>query len=364
MDFDFADEAKELRESARRFFGEHAGPAVARRAMASDAPNDYAMWQQVVELGWTAARVPEAHGGVGLSAEAACVLAEEAGRALAPVPLTAVLAATEALLLGSEAQQARWLPGIADGSVVAVPAWAEGARSPSDPALRFEAGRLRGSKSPVAELGGATLAIVTAQGPSGAQLYLVALDAPGVRVEPVATLDLVRRHGTLTLDGAAAEPLGGAHDLDLWLDRAAVIAAFEAIGTADAAMAMTVAYAKQRIAFGQAIGRYQGVKHKCADMYIKLELARAHALHGAAVLGHDGPELRQAASAARVAALDALAFTAEEAVQLHGGIGFTWESDCQFYYRRNRALVAGLGARNFWADRLVRSLEQRNRAAA
>lgn len=366
MNFDFADDAKELRDSARRFFDERAGPAVARRAMNGDAPFDAELWRAVVDLGWTAARVPEAHGGVGLSSEAACVLAEEAGRSLAPVPLISTLAATEALLLaGTEAQQARWLPGIADGSVIAVTGWAEGdAAAPLNPRTAFTDGKLSGVKVPIADLLGAHLAIVTARGPDGAQLYLVDLGAPGVRVAPVATLDLVRRHGSLMLDATPAEALGTPDQAQDWLDRAAVLGAFEAIGTANAAMEMTVAYAKDRVAFGQKIGRYQGVKHKCADMYIKLELARAHALHGAWAMGADAAELRQAASAARVAALDALSFTAEEAVQLHGGIGFTWESDCQFYYRRNRALVAALGSRSFWADRLVRSLEQRNRAAA
>jgi alkylation response protein AidB-like acyl-CoA dehydrogenase len=129
-------------------------------------------------------------------------------------------------------------------------------------------------------------------------------------------------------------------------------------------MDMAVAYAKERVAFGQTIGRYQGVKHKCADMFIKLELARAHALDAVGNYDAGGPGLRQAASAARVASLDALAFCAEENVQIHGGIGFTWDSDCQFYYRRNRALVAALGSRSFWAERLVRSLEQRNAVAA
>ncbi len=368
MDFDFSADAKELRLAARRFLDERAGPAVARRAMNGDAPYDAALWLEVIGLGWTAARVPEAHGGVGMTAEAACVLAEEAGRSLAPVPLTSVLAATEALLLaGSAAQQARWLPGIADGSVIAVTGWAEsGNAAPlqamSNSAARVTGGLLTGVKFPVADLLGAQLAIVAAQGPDGAQLYLVDLEKPGVMVEPVTTLDLVRRHGRLTAVGAPAEPLGTPGDAQDWLDRAALLAAWEAIGTASAAMEMTVAYARQRVAFGQAIGRYQGVKHKCADMYIKLELARAHALHGAASMVNDAPELRQAASAARVASLDALSFTAEEAVQLHGGIGFTWESDCQFYYRRNRALVAALGSRGFWADRLVRSLEQRNAA--
>ena len=210
----------------------------------------------------------------------------------------------------------------------------------------------------------ADVAIVSAAGPDGVQLYTVDLADPGVTRAAVDTLDLVRRHGALTLTNAPCAPLGTPGDFQDWLDRAAVLTAFEALGTASGAMDMAVAYAKERTAFGQKIGRYQGVKHKCADMYIKLELARAHALHGAWAMSADASELRQAAAAARVASLDALAFCAEENVQLHGGIGFTWESDCQFYYRRNRAVVAALGSRNWWADRLVRALERRNAAAA
>ncbi len=364
MDFDFSDDAKALQSQARKFFGERAGPVVARAAM--DGADNTPLWHDVVGLGWTMARVPEAFGGVGLGPEAACVLAEEAGRSLAPVPLIQALMATEALLaLGSPAQQARLLPGIADGSVVAVTGWAEGgAASPAAAHARYNGATVSGTKSPIADAAGATLAIISATGADGVQLYLVDLTGPGVAVEPVETLDLVRRHSALTLTDAPAEPLGtpaGYHD---WLDRAAVIGAFEALGTATAAMDMAVAYAKERVAFGQKIGRYQGVKHKCADMFIKLELARAHALHAAWAMDAGGAELRQAASAARVASLDALAFCAEENLQIHGGIGFTWDSDCQFYYRRNRALVAALGSRTFWADRLVRSLEQRNAVAA
>ena len=366
MDFDFSDDAKALREQARTVFAERAGPVAARASMDGGAAMDPALWRTVVDLGWTAARVPEAQGGVGMSSEAACVLAEEAGRALTPIPFIQTLAATEALIaLGTEAQHARWLSGIADGSVIAVTGWAEGgSASPAVATARFNGGTISGTKSPIADLALATLAIVSATGPDGVGLYLVDLEGAGVTVAPVETLDLVRRHGALTLDAAPVEALGtpgGYHD---WLDRAAVLTAFEALGTAAAAMDTAVAYAKERVAFGQKIGRYQGVKHKCADMFIKLELARAHALHAAWAMQADAPELRQAASAARVASLDALAFCAEENVQIHGGIGYTWDSDCQFYYRRNRAIAASLGSRTFWADRLVRSLEQRNAAAA
>ncbi len=365
MNFDFSDEAKELGEQAKKLLAERAGTGPARLAMAADAPAmDAALWSEISELGWTAARVPEAHGGLGLSVEEVAQLAEAAGGSLAHVPLVSTLLATEALVLaGTEAQQARWLPGIASGAIIACVAWSEpGAVNPANVKTVAAKGTLTGVKQPVADLGLAHVAIVVAAGEDGPQLHIV--DLAGADTAAVETVDLVRRHGTLTLKATPAEALGTAGDYQDWLDRAAVILAYEAIGTAGAAMAMTVDYAKTRVAFGQKIGRYQAVKHKCADMYIKLELARAHALHGLAMIGTNGAELRQAAAAARVASLDALAYCAEENVQLHGGIGFTWESDCQFYYRRNRALVAALGPRGWWAERLVRALEQRNRAAA
>lgn len=367
MNFDFSDEAKALREQARRFLDERAGPAAARRAMDGDQPYDADLWKAMVELGWTAARIPEPYGGLGLSAEEACVLAEEVGRSLAPVPFLSTLAATEALLAaGSPEQQARWLPGIADGSMIACIGWAEGdAATPASAArTRLQDGKLWGIKMPVPDLLGAHLAIATAAGPDGPELHLVDLSAPGVTVEPAGTLDLVRRHGRLTLDGVRAELLGDNNAYHAWLDRAAVLSAWEAIGTAAAAMDMSVAYAKERVAFGQRIGRYQGVKHKCADMYVKLELARAHAMHGAWAMTAGVSELAHVAAAARVAALDAVKFCSEENVHLHGGIGFTWESDCQFYYRRNRQIAFALGSRAWWADRLVRALEQRNARAA
>ncbi len=365
MNFDFSDDAKALGEQAQKLFAERAGPARARAAMAEDAPHhNAALWQAVADLGWTAARVPQAQGGLGMSAEESAMLAEAAGQHLACVPLVSTLLATEALLIAaSPEQQARLFPAIAAGTLIAVPAWNEpGSVSPLSMQTQARVNALTGVKAPVADLASASLAIVAAAGPDGPSLWLVETGA--AKVQPVETLDLVRRHGRLTLNNTPAEPLGTAADYLAWLDRAALLLAFEAMGTTAAAMMMTVEYAKTRVAFGQTIGRYQGVKHKCADMFIKLELARAHALHGLAALDAGGSEFTQAASAARVASLDALTYTVEETVQLHGGIGFTWESDCQFYYRRGRTLTAALGSKAFWADRLVRALEQRNRAAA
>jgi alkylation response protein AidB-like acyl-CoA dehydrogenase len=364
MNFDLSDDAKTLKDAARKFLDARAGPAAARKVMNDGATHDAALWAEVVEQGWPAARVPEAHGGLGLGADEACVLAEEIGRSLAPVPLMATMAAIEALLIaGTDAQQAEWLPKLASGEAVGCIAWAEGANSPLQmPATRLEGGKLTGSKSPVIDAMVATVAIVTVATPDGPAMAIASLD--GVARAKQDTLDLVRPSASLGFDGTAAQALGSAADWVKLTERLAVLASWESLGTADAAREMTITYAKDRVAFGQRIGRYQGVKHKLADMYIKAELARAHALHGCWAWGAGASELAQAASAARVASLDALRFTAEESVQLHGGIGFTWEHDCQFYYRRNRLLAAAIGSRAHWADRLVRALEQRNRAAA
>ncbi|MFN7175836.1 MAG: acyl-CoA dehydrogenase family protein [Thermaurantiacus sp.] len=367
MDFDLSDDAKTLREAARKFLDAEAGPAKARAVMEGDQPHDFMLWDKVVEQGWPAARVPEAHGGLGLGTDEACVLAEEVGRSLAPVPLLATMDTIEALrVAGTEAQQATWLPKLASGAAVGVVAWGEGdAKSPAQmPRSRLEGGRLAGVKSPVQDGLSATVAVVTVASADGPSMAIVDLSADGVAREPVDALDLVRKSARITFDGAAAEPLGDATHWVLLTERLAVLRAWEALGTADAAMRMTLDYAKDRQAFGLRIGRYQAVKHKLADMYIKGELARAHAMHGCWAWGSGAPELAQAAAAARVASLDALAYTAEESLQLHGGIGFTWEHDCQFFYRRARAVSAALGSRAHWADRLVRALEQRNRAAA
>lgn len=374
MNFDFSDEAKALKEQARRFLAEKAGPTVTRASLSSTTPYDKALWADIIGLGWTSARVPEAWGGLGLSALEQCVLAEEIGRSLAPVPfVSSALLATELLLLAPLAQQQRSLSLLASGEAIGVVAWAQSSGVPTAlPAAKVSNNRLTGIKQPIADGMAATFAIVTAisddDEPGDFSLWLVELNQNSIRREPVETLDILRPHARLTFKDATAtrlSPVGqGRHMFEQWLQTAAVLCAFEALGTAEAALEMSTSYAKQRVAFGRVIGGYQAVKHKCADMYIKCELARAHAYYGAWALASGAPELPLAAAGARVSALDALRFTAEENVQIHGGIGFTWESDCQFYYRRARQIGLALGSRGWWADRLVRALEQRNRPAA
>ena len=195
-------------------------------------------------------------------------------------------------------------------------------------------------------------------------IALVDLSAPGVTRAPCDTLELVRKSARISFVDAPCTVLAGAGEAERlrakFLHGSAILLAFEGLGGADAAMEMTVGYAQERVAFGRRIGGYQAVKHRCADMYIKNQLARSHAYYGAWALLTGAPELAQAAAGARVAAIDAFQFAAEENVQMHGGIGFTWESDCQFFYRRARLLALSLGSGAFWSDQLVRSLEQRN----
>jgi alkylation response protein AidB-like acyl-CoA dehydrogenase len=343
MNFDLSDDAKTLKEAARKFLDARAGPSAARKVMDAGATHDAQLWADVIGQGWPAARVPETHGGLGLGADEACVLAEEIGRSLAPVPLTSTLAAIEALLIaGTDAQQAEWLPKLASGEAVGVVAWAEGSNSPMlTPATKLEGGKLTGSKAPVIDGLVATVAIVTVATPDGPAMAIAPLD--GVVREKQDTLDLVRPSAKLSFAGSPAEALGTAAEWVKLTERLAVLAAWEALGTADAAREMTLAYAKERVAFGQRIGRYQGVKHKLADMYIKAELARAHALHGCWAWGAGQPELAQAASAARVASLDALKYTAEESVQLHGGIGMTREYAGGHYLKRLTVIENMLG---------------------
>jgi acyl-CoA dehydrogenase len=369
MNFQFSEDAEALRDEARKFLAAEAGYEKARAVMDDDAAYDTALWAKIVALGWTGLRIPEEHGGLGLSVLELCVLAEELGRALAPVPFTSsVLMATELIIASGHVEaQAAWLPKLVDGSAIGTVGWIEGtsANPVAVPKLRYESGKISGVKRPVADGNAADFAIVTASDASGGLVIaLVDLSASGVLREGCDTIDLVRKSASLTfIDAPCTVLASGDAAVALrakFLHSSAVLLAFEGVGGADAAMDMAVAYAKDRIAFGNKIGGYQAVKHRCADMYIKNQLARSHAYYGAWALSTGAAELAQAAAGARVAAVDAYQFAAEENVQLHGGIGFTWESNCQFFYRRARTLALSLGSRGFWSDALVRALEQRN----
>jgi alkylation response protein AidB-like acyl-CoA dehydrogenase len=367
MNFEFSDELIQLRDQARRFLADRCPPAVPRRILDSSEPYAGDLWRGIAEMGWTGAAIPEEYGGVGLGRLAVCVLAEEIGRAVAPVPFSSsVYLATEAIMLfGSEQQKQDWLPKLATGEIVGTFALAErpGSSDPTKLAAAVAAGRLTGTKLAVPDGDIADIAVVAVHGGGGAWLHLVDLKSAGVTRETVATFDPTRSHARIDFAAAQAEPLPGSSGADTvrtLLDYAAVPMAFEQVGGAQAALDMANAYAKERFAFGRPIGSFQGIKHKLADMYIQVELARSNAYYGAWAVHTNAAELPIAASVARIAACEAGWFVTKENIQTHGGMGFTWQMDCHLYYRRAKLLSLTLGGAREWKHRLVNELRARN----
>jgi alkylation response protein AidB-like acyl-CoA dehydrogenase len=371
MNFDYSDDQKFLKGEARKFLEGNCPPAAVRKVLDDPAKSyDEALWRQVAEQGWLGAVIPERYNGLGLGHIELCAIAEELGRALAPIPFAStVYFLVEALLLaGSEEQKARWLPKIAAGELIGALATAEGpgAYSESTIQARVESGRLSGTKTPVTDGDIAHLVVVLAKEGGRPGLFLVELEGAGVARETLKTLDPTRGAAKLTFTGAAAERLGPAGEgmalTDQIMDRAAALIAFEQVGGADRCLEMAKTYALERYAFGRVIGAYQAVKHKLADIYVKNELARSNAYYGAWALNAGAAELPVAAAAARVAACEAFWFASKENIQTHGGMGFTWDVDCHLYYRRSRQLSLVCGAPRVWKEKLVSQLERRNAA--
>jgi acyl-CoA dehydrogenase len=373
MNFDFSDDQKMLKDQAHKFLTEKCPTKAVRKILESDEPYDKALWKQIAEMGWLGTAIPEDFGGLGLGHLELCVIAEELGRALAPVPFSSsVYLATEAILLaGSDTQKKKYLPKLASGELIGTFAIAEGAHPPSPKTVKatLKSGKLDGAKTPVPDGDVADFAVVLlrtgeGQGERALSLAIVDLKGAGVTRRTVKTVDPSRSQAEITFNGATAEALGPSGEgWDLTkriLDRAAILMAFEQVGGADSCLAMAKDYAMNRYAFGRQIGSFQAIKHKLADMYVLNELARSNAYFGAWALSTNAPDLPEAAAGARISATDAFQNAAQENVQTHGGMGFTWELDCHLYYRRSKILSLALGASRVWKDRLVNHLEKKN----
>ncbi len=360
MNFDFSEEQQFIRDQARNFLAQESTPEVVRAALEDEAPYVAALWQNIVELGWTAMAIPEQHGGLGLGYLELCVIAEELGRALAPVPFaSSVYLATEAVRSwGTAEQQAELLPKLAAGEIIGTLADCEGPGNASV-ALTVTEGRLSGEKLPVPDGLAAGFAIVSARDDAGAlALYIADLTDASVTREAVNSLDPSRPQARICFDSTPVTALGSADEaaLSTLKDRAAVLLAFEAIGGCQAAMDAGMAYTKERYAFGRPVASFQAIKHKFADMFVALELARANAYYGAWALSVDAPDLPLAAATARVSATDAYWLISKENLQAQGGMGFTWEFDCHLYYRRAQGLSSVIGTLPEWKDKLATRL--------
>ena len=363
MNFDYSPEQRQLMQEARRFLDDRC-PAARVRAVLEDGACSYdeALWKSVAELGWLGTTIPERYGGLGLGYVELCALAEELGRALAPIPFssTQYFLAEILMLAGSERQRAQWLPQISRGELIGCLATSEGPGLPAGTSSCVESGRLVGTKIPVTDGDVAQVAVVLASEAGAPGLFMVELSDPAVGRSTLESLDGTRGLARLSFAGAHAERLGVAGEglrlLDQLLCRAVVPLAFEQVGGADRCLESACEHARHRYAFGRPVGSYQAIKHRMADMYVKNQLARSNAYYAAWALAAGAAELPLAAATARLAADEAFGFAAQENIHIHGGMGFTWEADAHLYFRRARHLSLTAGSPAMWGERLVEAL--------
>lgn len=367
MNLGFTSEHESLRDDLRKLL------ARAERHLSSGTagsePADAELWQALAAGGWLATAVPEAHGGSGLDGGALCVLAEEAGRALAAVPLVASACAFVYALRGVAGDTAPALPptlwaGLAAGTARGVLLAEEGGSGTT----RWGAGtghapRLIGCAQNVPDGPSATHALLLAGQGEAAALVLATL-APACKAPPAAQpLDLLHPCCDIDLAAASVQVLArGRPAQALWAranDAHALFVAFEQLGGAGAALAAARRYSLERYAFGRPVGSFQALKHLMADMLVAIDLARSNCLYGLAALAEGGDALGEAAAVARISATEAFRTSAAGSTQVHGALGVTWEADCHLFYRRAQALAGSPGSQWQWKDRLVRLLQQR-----
>lgn len=348
------EEQELIRSTARDFLDDRLGLDRVRELMMSDDGFDRSLWKEMADLGWTGLAIPEEHGGAGLGPVELGVLLEEMGRSVAPGPFfaSAVLATGAVETLGSEERKAELLPAMASGEWIVTLALFEQARGWrwGDPATTAEPDgegwALTGSKRGVLDAHLADRILVTAAYDGGVGVFVVDPDAAGLVITQETVLDPTRRQCSAELDGVAAVALSPG-DVSTGLDRvmrlATVALAAEQVGGANAAMDMAVDYAKTRYQFGRLIGSYQAIKHRCAEMLMKVEQARSATYYASRVAGDD-IELAVAAPLAGSLASETYTWVAGENIQVHGGIGFTWEHDAHIYLKRAKASSLMLGS--------------------
>jgi alkylation response protein AidB-like acyl-CoA dehydrogenase len=364
MNFTFSDEQIMLRDGARRFLADECGSDRVREIMESDAGYDRQLWEGMAEQGWQAMNIPEAFGGAGFSFAETAILLHEMGRALAPVPyLSSAVLAAEALLAGAGAeQQSDWLPGIASGEVIATLAIAEPGGGWDEASVTARATQeasgftLTGTKSFVTAGQAADLLIVAAR--VGEEVGLFAVEGGSVQVEGLVALDSTRTLATVELAASPASRLEGAdwQTVERVYDVARTAIAAEQVGGLERVLEMAVEYSKVRKQFGRPIGSFQAIKHMCADMLVGLESARSAAGYAVWALATGSDDLAVAAPMAKAYCSEAFFKAAGDSIQVHGGIGFTWEHDAHLYFKRAKSTELLFGAparqREVLADRV------------
>jgi alkylation response protein AidB-like acyl-CoA dehydrogenase len=369
VNFAFSEEQEELRKSVRRFLDDKSPEAEVRRLMETTDGYDPAVWSQMAEqLGLQGLAVPEEFGGSGYTYVELIVVLEEMGRALlcAPYFSSVALAANALLTSGDDGAKKDYLPGIASGETIATLALTEPAGRWDEAGVTMAATgsgdswALDGAKSFVIDGHTAGLILVPARTGGGVSLFAVAGDAAGLTRTPLATMDQTRKQAKLEFDGTPARLVGaegGAWPgLSKTLDLAAVALAAEQVGGAQKVLDMSVEYAKVRVQFGRPIGSFQAIKHKCADMLLEVESAKSAAYYAGWAAAEDSDELPVVASLAKAYCSDAYFHAAAENIQIHGGIGFTWEHPAHLYFKRAKSSELYLGDPTYHRELLAQRI--------
>jgi alkylation response protein AidB-like acyl-CoA dehydrogenase len=367
--FAFSEEQQEFRSMVRRFVEANSSEAAVREQMETERGFDPAVWSGMAgQLGLQSLVIPEVFGGQGFSQVELSIVLEEMGRSLlcAPYFSTVVLAVNCLLQAGDEDAKRTLLPGIASGETIATLAF-------SEPSGRWDsagieatarndgrAWRIHGTKLYVLDGHIADVVLVAARTAAGVSLFHVAGDADGLTRTPLATLDPTRKQARLEFEGAPATLIGsdgsGSRVLSTVRDLAAVSLAAEQVGGAQRCLEMSVAYAMERVQFGRPIGSFQAIKHKCADMLLEVESARSAAYYAGWCAFERSDELPAVASLAKACCSDAYVHAASENIQVHGGIGFTWEHPAHLYFRRAKSADLLLGDSTYHRELLAQRI--------
>jgi alkylation response protein AidB-like acyl-CoA dehydrogenase len=369
MNFAFTDEQEELRKTVRSFLENKSSEEAVREQMETDNGFDPAVWSQMGEqMGLQGLSIPEEFGGSGYGFVELGIVLEEMGRALlcAPFFSTAVLAANTLLQSGDDAAKQKYLPAIASGETVATLAYVEPSGKWDESGITMQATKsdggytLSGTKSFVLDGHTAGLIIVAAKTDAGTSLFAVDGDASGLTKTNLSTMDQTRKQAKLDFDNTPAELIGeegkGWDTLETVLDLAAVALAAEQVGGAQKVLEMAVDYAKVRVQFGRPIGSFQAIKHKCADMLLEVESAKSAAYYGMWCASEMNDELPSTASLAKAYCSEAYFHAAAENIQIHGGIGFTWEHPAHLYFKRAKSSELLFGDPTYHREQLAQRI--------
>jgi alkylation response protein AidB-like acyl-CoA dehydrogenase len=370
VDFAFSADQQLLRSAARSFLDEHMKPATARLLWDDPRGESEALWKEMAQLGWLGLSLPEAHGGSGLGMVESAIVLEELGRAACPGPYwPTVLAATAIADAGTERQRKQWLPAIATGEARATLALLDGDLDWSPDVVTTRATRttggwtISGTKRYVPWAHVANVMLVPARTPDGPRIFLVDPGASGLGLTTVPAMDPGTRWVDVRLDDVVVpadavldETSGASALLMSVLRRGAVGAAAEMLGAARRCLDMAVGYAKMREQFGQPIGSFQAIRHKCAEMLAEVENSHAAVYYAAWAMDARSEDHAVAASIAKAFAGDASRRVCGEAIQVHGGIGFTWEYDLHMYFKRAKALEVQYGDTDFHRELIVQAV--------